>query len=289
MTSIWAALTAAADRGERVALATVIGVDGSAPRAAGARMVVWPDGRIVGTVGGGNFEHQVILAAVETLRTGVPRRWSVHLTRDLGMCCGGAMDVYIEPVEVEENLVIYGAGHVAQATAAVAHTLGFRVTVVDEREDLATPERFPDARCLVSDPVAHATALVPDHRTYILITTHAHALDQALLQALITGDWAWLGLIGSRAKLAKFFVRLRAAGVDEALFGRVSGPVGLDIGAETPAEIAVSIAAELVRVRRGAAQPPLSLSERPLPARGGDGVARPPGLGYRRTRLTPGA
>ena len=288
MSSVWTALTAAADRGQRVALATVIGVDGSAPRAAGARMVVWPDGRIEGTVGGGNFEHQVILAAVETLRTGEPRRWSVHLTRDLGMCCGGAMDVYIEPVEVEEDLVIYGAGHVARATAAVAHTLGFRVTIVDEREELATADRFPNARCLVTDPAKHAGALVPDHRTYILLTTHDHALDQALLQALIGGDWAWLGLIGSRAKLAKFFVRLRAGGVDEALFGRVSAPVGLDIGAETPGEIAVSIAAELVRVRRGATQAPSSLSERPLAARGGDGIARPPGLGYRGKGPTPG-
>lgn len=286
MRDVWAALSGAADRGERVALATVIGVDGSAPRAAGARMVVWPDGHIVGTVGGGNFEHQVVAQAVEALRVGAPRRWSVHLTRDLGMCCGGAMDVYIEPLDVDEDLVIYGAGHVAQPTARIAHTLGFRVTVVDEREDLATRERFPDARLVVGDPRAHARALATDPRTYVFVTTHTHALDQDLLEILLPRPWAWLGLIGSRAKLAKFFVRLRAAGVDEAHFGRVSGPVGLDIGAETPAEIAVSVAAELVRVRRGSEGPPRSLAEIPLPARGGDGIARPPGLGRRR-RPTP--
>lgn len=284
MSSIWAALVSAADRGERVALATVIGVDGSAPRAAGARMVVWPDGRIVGTVGGGNFEHQVIAQAIEVLRTGVPRRWSVHLTRDLGMCCGGAMDVYIEPVDVDEDLVIYGAGHVAQPTAAIAHTLGFRVTVVDEREELATAERFPHARVVCADPRAHARALATDARTYVFVTTHAHALDQDLLEILLARDWAWLGLIGSKAKLARFFGRLRAAGHDEALFRRVNGPVGLDIGAETPAEIAVSVAAELVRVRRGADRPPTSLAEVPLAARGGDGVAHAPGL---RRRATP--
>ncbi len=282
MSAVWSALCEAADRGERVALATVIGVDGSAPRAAGARMVVWPDGRIVGTVGGGEFEHRVIAAALDALRTGAPRRWAVHLTRDLGMCCGGAMEVYIEPVDVDEDLVIYGAGHVAQATARVAHDLGFRVTVVDEREEFATPERFPHARCIVGDPLLHARALRTDHRSYVFVTTHAHALDQALLEQLITGSWAWLGLIGSRAKLAKFFVRLRVAGVDEALFRRVNGPVGLDIGAETPAEIAVSVGAELVRVRRGAAQVPRSLAEIPLPARGGDGVAQAPGLARRR-------
>jgi xanthine dehydrogenase accessory factor len=274
---VWQTLLDAAAAGERVALATVVGVDGSAPRAAGARMVVWPDGRIVGTVGGGNFEHRVIAEAIAALEAGRPRRYAVHLTRDLGMCCGGAMEVYIEPMDADEHLVIYGAGHVAVPTAAVARLLGFRVTVVDERDELLTPDRFPDVDRVLAHPLTHATALRTDARTYVFVTTHAHALDQALLETLIAREWAWFGMIGSRAKLAKFFIRLRAAGVDEALFTKVNGPVGLDIGAETPAEIAVSVAAELVRVRRGSTRPPLSLAEIPLPARGGDGIAHPPG------------
>lgn len=280
--AIWAALTAAGDAGETVALATVTGVDGSAPRAAGARMIVWPDGRTFGTIGGGNFEHRVTAEAVAAIRRGLPHRYSVHLTRDLGMCCGGAMEVYIEPIGPEERLVIFGAGHVAEPTARVAAMLGYRVTVVDEREEYATQERFPDVDVRCTDPRAYAATLETDPRTYVLITTHEHRLDQDLLETLLPREYAWLGLIGSRAKLAKFFLRLRAAGVEEALFQRVSGPVGLDIGAETPAEIAVSITAELVRVRHGRHEPPRSLSEDPLPARGGDGVARPPGLARRR-------
>ena len=285
---IWTALSAAGDAGETVALATVIGVDGSAPRAAGARMIVWPDGRTYGTIGGGNFEHRVTAEAISALRRGQPHRYSVHLTRDLGMCCGGAMEVYIEPIGPEERLVIFGAGHVAEPTARVAALLGYRVTVVDEREEYATAERFPDAEVQCTDPRAYAAALATDPRTYLLLTTHEHRLDQDLLELLLPREYAWLGLIGSRAKLAKFFLRLRAAGVDEALFERVSGPVGLDIGAETPAEIAVSITAELVRVRHGREQAPRSLAEDPLPARGGDGMARPPGLTRRRSTGTVG-
>lgn len=278
MRAIWQALLDAAEAGENVALATVTGVEGSAPRAAGARMVVWPDGRTLGTVGGGNFELRVTQAAVEALADGRPRRFAVHLTRDLGMCCGGAMEVYIEPVGPRDRLVIYGAGHVAKPTAAIGVLLGFDVTVVDDRDELATGERFPDCTVLCTDARVHARALESDARTYVFVTTHDHALDQDLLEILIGRTWAWLGLIGSRAKLAKFFVRLRQAGVDEALFGRVNGPVGLDIGAQTPEEIAVSVAAELVRVRRGSVAEPRSMAEHPLPARGGDGIARPPGL-----------
>jgi xanthine dehydrogenase accessory factor len=271
VTDLWRALLAATEAGEHVALCTVVGVDGSAPRASGARMLVWPpddDGeRILGTVGGGNFELHVIREAHAALREGKPRRFAVHLTRDLGMCCGGAMDVYIEPMRPVERLVVFGAGHVGRPTAALARQLGFAVTVVDEREEWATAERFPEVEIVRADPRAYASTLATDERTYLLVTTHDHRLDQDLLAALLDRPWAWLGLIGSRAKAAKFFIRLRAAGVDEAKLARVSTPVGLDIGAETPEEIAVSIAAELVRVRRGVTRPPIPLSEIPLPAR----------------------
>lgn len=188
------------------------------------------------------------------------------------------MDVYIEPLGPVDRLYIFGAGHVAKPTAAMATMLGFDVTVIDERDELATPERFPGCTLHTGDPRAFAETLATDDRTYLFVTTHDHALDQALLERLIGRPYAWLGLIGSRAKLAKFFVRLRQGGVDEALFSRVSGPVGLDIGAQTPEEIAVSVVAEMVRVRRGSAGIPRSLGEDPLPARGGDGVAHPPGL-----------
>jgi xanthine dehydrogenase accessory factor len=188
------------------------------------------------------------------------------------------MEVYIEPIVPQEHLVVFGAGHVARPTAVLARDLGFAVTVVDPREDLTEPTRFPGATLVVDDPRRYARALVPDERTYLLVVTHDHALDQDLLEILLPRTFAWMGLIGSRAKAAKFFLRLRAAGMDEALFTRVSTPVGLDIGAETPEEIAVSIAAELVRVRHRVTRPPIPLGEIPLPARGGDGRAQPPAI-----------
>jgi xanthine dehydrogenase accessory factor len=263
---VWRALVGASERGERVALATVVGVDGSAPRQGGARMVVWPDGHIVGTIGGGALEHRAIAEARAAIATGAPRRLTVHLTRDLGMCCGGAMDVLIEPLSPIERLVIYGGGHVGRATAQVARVAGFDVTVVDDRDEWSDPADFPGVTVRCESPLAHARALGADERTWLLLTTHAHSLDQDLLSFLLPGAWAWLGLIGSRSKAAKFFLRLKAGGVEERLFSRVSVPVGLDLGAETPGEIAVSVVAEMIQVRRGGTGHPLA--DAPLPARG---------------------
>jgi xanthine dehydrogenase accessory factor len=262
--------------GTPAALVTVIGVGGSAPRDATARMLVYADGEIAGTIGGGEWERRVIAAAVEAIERGRPVRFAAHLTRDLGMCCGGAMEAFIEPLKLRDRLHIFGAGHVGGAVATLARELEFEVLVYDERDEWLTAERFPGCRRLEGDPTRNLPETGP--RDYLLIVTHSHQLDQALLQALLDKPCAYLGMIGSRSKVAKFFVRLRAAEVDEALFSRVSAPVGLHIGAETPMEIAVSICAELVRVRRGQREATVALSELPLPARGGDGVAVPPAL-----------
>jgi len=270
------AATAAMEAGVPAALVTVIGVGGSAPRDTTARMLVYADGEIVGTIGGGEWERRVILQAITCIEGGRSRRYAAHLTRDLGMCCGGAMEAFIEPLRSRERLHIFGAGHVGGAVAGLARALEFEVSVYDDRDEWLTPERFPDCERLEGDPVANLPETGP--LDYLLIVTHSHQLDQALLQRLMERPCAYLGMIGSRAKVAKFFVRFRAAELDEALFERVSAPVGLDIGAETPMEIAVSICAELVRVRREHSGPTLAMSEAPLPARGGDGRAVPPRL-----------
>ncbi|MDP6932760.1 MAG: xanthine dehydrogenase accessory protein XdhC, partial [Myxococcota bacterium] len=259
--------------GQRVALATVIAVDGSAPRVAGARMLVRLDGTIVGTVGGGEFERQVILQALEAMEDRHPRRYSVHLTRDLGMCCGGAMEAYIEPLSTPDTLVIYGAGHVGQATCQAAVPLGFDVTVVDEREEWLRPELLPGATLLDGSPLKMLDQVPTGPSSHHLVVTHSHQLDQALIEQLLPMSLAWLGMIGSRAKVAKFLVRLRATGMDPGLFTRLCAPVGLDLGAETPQEIAVSIVAELIRIRRRCARIPRPLSAIPLPARGEPGIA----------------
>jgi len=271
-----AAATAMAD-GKRAALVTIIGIEGSAPRRSSARMLVFDDGSIVGTVGGGHFELKVIEAAINAIKTSRPCRFSANLTRDLGMCCGGTMEAYIEPLEAVVDLVIYGAGHVGCATANMAALAGFRVTVLDARPEYADATRF-DERVTVKcvEPLLDLEALPWGANSYHLVLTHSHSLDQNLVASMLPRPLGWLGMIGSRTKVAKFFLRFRAAGIDESLFSKLSAPVGLDINAETPEEIAISILAELVRVKRNAGQNPAPLSEHPIDARGGDGRAHPP-------------
>lgn len=162
------------------------------------------------------------------------------------------MDVYIEPQKPTDDLTIFGAGHVALAAVRQAEMLGFRVTVVDDREEWNTAERFPSAERVLRDPRAHARALAGAPNRWVFVTTHEHSLDQDLVEILLEQDWAWIGLIGSKTKVTRFFLRLRAAGMDPAKLARLRSPVGIEIGAETPEEIAVSVAAEWVSVRRGA-------------------------------------
>ena len=230
----------------------------------------------MGTIGGGVLEHRAIEASLRAIQTGRPERIEVHLTQDLGMCCGGRMEVYVEPLQTRKPLVIFGAGHVAHACAPVLLALDYDLVIVDEREDLNSPDRFGGCHREVGDARAFADALEGSDDAHWLVVTHDHKLDQDLLEILLPKPCAWVGMIGSKAKVSRFLVRFRAAGLDERLFRKLSAPVGLDLGAETPTEIAIAIAAELVRVRRFADRSPMPLSTIPLDARGGDGTARPP-------------
>jgi xanthine dehydrogenase accessory factor len=240
-------------------------------------MLVYSTGAILGTVGGGSFEYKVIQEAIASIREGKPRRYTAHLTMDLGMCCGGAMEAYIEPLEVQMDLVIYGAGHVGLATAKAATDAGFDVTVIDPRPEFANAELFPDGvRVIEGNPTVNMDDLPWGLSSYHLIVTHDHSLDQDIIEQALPRPCGWIGMIGSRTKVAKFFIRLRAGGMDEALFEKLSAPVGLDIGAETPQEIAVSIVAELIRVRRYSTKSPDPLSAVAIKARGGNGISTPP-------------
>jgi xanthine dehydrogenase accessory factor len=254
------AALAAMKEGRPAALVTVVGTQGSAPREAGARMLVHGDGSIVGTVGGGAVEFEAMRQALEAIAEGAPRRYAPHLGKDLGMACGGSMDLFIEPLLRPPQLVMYGAGHVAREVAPVARQLGFQVTVVDARPEQATAERFPGCQLRVEAPREHAARLHCSPDTWVLIVTHGHAQDLEVLRALATQPLAWLGAIASRRKIATFFTTLREEGVPEDALARISSPVGLDIGAQTPAEIAISVAAEWVRLRHGVSRPSLPLS-----------------------------
>lgn len=234
--------------------ATVVSVSGSTPGKPGAKLLVLADGSLKGTIGGGAIEQQVIKGALELLSaTGGPetRLIETHLTHELAMCCGGKMTVFLERVGRTDELFLFGAGHVGKELASAAAKVGFRVTVVDERPEWATQERFPDAAAIrVEDPVEVAKGLTGGPGVHVIITTHDHALDQSLVETLLETPSAYLGVIGSRRKALRFRQRLEAAGFPTQAIARLRSPIGLDIGAVTPAEIAVSVVAEFIRLRR---------------------------------------
>lgn len=234
-------------------LATVTDTGGSTPQLAGAVMAVC-DATFHGTVGGGFFEQRVIEVA-RALLTDPARRVDgvdVHLVRDLGMCCGGRMKVFMQKVTPAPRLRIYGAGHVGTALAAMADLAGFEVTVVDARAEWADAARFPSTVTVADEePEDHLRAQPPDADTRVVVVTHSHPLDEALVRMLAQDPPRYLGVIGSRAKWARFVTRLTARGVDAAWLATVRCPMGLDIGAVTPEEIAVSVVAELVAHRHG--------------------------------------
>lgn len=242
-----AALVASGGRG---ALATVIAASGSTPQQPGARLLLREDGSRVGTVGGGAFEHAVIGHLETALADGRPRVVALDLARDLGMCCGGRMEVFVERIEGRARLILFGAGHVAKAVADLAPGLGFSVTVVDEREELNDEERFPGAERILAEPRDARERLGVTADDWLLVLTHDHRLDEEALDTYARGPHAYLGMIGSRRKVLRILQRIEArAGLPP--LDRVYAPVGLDLGAVTPEEIAVSIAAELIAVRRG--------------------------------------
>jgi xanthine dehydrogenase accessory factor len=219
-------------------------------------MLVYADGRTVGTIGGGCYENDAFWKAREALETRRPLVASYELTDDFaeesGLVCGGQMEVYIEPLEPTPPLYIVGAGHIAHHLAAIAAGVGFRVHVVDDREKFANAERFPDATEVVVEPIPEwlHRADIPPH-AYAVIVTRGHRHDLDALRALAARDLRDLGLIGSRAKVARIFEALLEESMPAECLRRVHAPIGLDIGAVTPQEIAVSILAELVAVKYG--------------------------------------
>lgn len=239
-------------RGERAALATVIRTHGSTPQRSGARLLLRSDGSTVGTVGGGAFELVVLDALRECLRDGEARVIERDLLRELGMCCGGRMEVFVEPIAEEPRLVLFGAGHVAKPTASLARSVGFRVTVVDDRDELNTPERFPGCTLVLGEPSETIAELAIADSDFVLVMTHDHRLDEEAIERCLRLPHRYLGMIGSVRKVVRVFERIAARSELPSL-ERVFAPIGIDIGAVTPEEIAVSVIAELVAIRRGVA------------------------------------
>jgi len=253
--SVYEAALEAVRQGDSAALATVIEAQGSTPRGACAKMLVYADGRTVGTVGGGGVESRVIEAAKEAIAAGEARELQYRLVDeergDPGIC-GGDMRIFVEPLVPRPRVLIIGAGHVGQAVAELADFLGYRIAVLDERPELVTADRFPWAGTLLAGDVAEEMKdFALDEHTYVVMVTPHHSLDEKILAAVGDRPVGYLGLIGSRRRTAHTFERALKAGVPEEILEQVHTPIGLDIGAETPREIAVSIVAEIIGVQRG--------------------------------------
>ena len=248
--------------GRRGAVATIVSVRGSIPSFRTAKMLVRDDGSIEGTIGGGCVEADVWQAAREVMEEEKPRTLTFNLNQnpkyDTGLVCGGTLDIFIEPVLPVPVLYLFGAGHVAVNLYKVAHNAGFDVIVVDDRETYANRERFPEAREIHAEDFDQTMAkLAPNESAYIVIVTRGHRDDMRVLRWAVQTPARYIGMIGSKRKVIAIYHELEKEGLPPELFNRVHAPVGLDIGAVTPEEIAVAITAELIALRRH--------SEAPLP------------------------
>lgn len=243
--------------GRRGAVATIVNVRGSIPSFRTAKMLVRDDGSIVGTIGGGCVEADVWQAAREVMESERPRTLTFDLNQDpkydTGLVCGGTLEVFIEPVLPPALLYVFGAGHVAMNLCQVASNAGFDVIVIDDRTSYATQERFPAAREVHALDFEEAThKFDPNEAAYVVIVTRGHRDDMKVLRWAVKTHARYVGMIGSRRKIIEIFKTLTGEGVPAHLFDRVHAPIGLDIGAITPEEIAVAITAELIAVRRHA-------------------------------------
>jgi xanthine dehydrogenase accessory factor len=243
---------------------TIVRSNGSTPQRTGAKMLVFADGRTVGTIGGGCYENDAIGRARDVIATGKPVLAHYDLNDEFveesGLICGGQMDVYIDPLTPAPRLYIIGGGHVGWHLARVAADAGFRIHVIDDREKFANRERFPMADAIHVEDIPewlHRAELPAS--SYVVVVTRGHTHDFDALRTLSARDLRYRGLIGSRAKVARVFDALQGEGLAHECLERVHAPIGLDIGAVTPAEIAISILAELIAVRHGRDVTPLSM------------------------------
>ncbi len=253
--SVFQALVELETNNKPGALCLVVRSKGSTPRRSGSKMVVYPDGSIVGTVGGGELENRVVQEGIAAIHDGQPRFLEYQMTDpergDPGVC-GGQVEVYVEPVQIKPTIVIIGAGHVGRAVAHLAHWLGFKVVVNDDRPDFCSPEVIPEADLFISSSMAELPSrLHIDSATYLILTTRGGDVDAAGLPVLLDQPAAYFGVIGSQRRWALTKKQLIENGVSEEKIEQVRSPIGLELNAETPEEIAVSIMAEVMMLREG--------------------------------------
>ena len=240
------------------AVATIVGAEGGAPGKTGFRMLIYPDGTIKGTVGGGLLEAKVREEALRCLRDKKPNLLEFTLDDQsadgIGVLCGGKVKVFVEPILETPTLYIFGGGHIAVPLAQFAKALEFAVVVVDDRSEFANKDRFPLAEEVKVGDFTQVTKSIDFHETdCVVIITHGHEHDEVVLRECLSKNKlpGYLGMIGSKEKIAATFTHLKKQGVSNELLAKVNTPIGLDIGARTPAEIALSITAEIIAHRYG--------------------------------------
>ncbi len=253
--NLYKLIATALERGESLALCTVTEAHGSTPRHAGSKMLVYEDGSLVGSIGGGELEHRVLGEALEALRTGQPIKLNYSMTDpargDPGVC-GGQVEIYVEPIFPREKIVVIGGGHVGKAVVHLAKWLGYTVAVSDDRPEFCTPEMNPGADEFYPLPMDELPRHLNLNRsTALILTTRGSDVDVDGLPPLLESKAGYIGVIGSKRRWATTVAGLKAKGVSEAAIARVHAPIGLELNAETPEEIAVSILAEIIMLKRG--------------------------------------
>jgi xanthine dehydrogenase accessory factor len=244
--------------GQKCALATIVEVRGSIPSYESAKLLVREDGSMTGTIGGGCVEAEVWNAAREVIETEKPRHLTFNLGQDAaydnGLICGGQLDVFVEPVLPIPHAYIFGAGHISKSLSKVAALAGFAPVVIDNRESFANRDRFPEAAAVHAAEYEDVFPSLPINETsYLIIVTRGHRDDMRVLKLAIGTPARYIAMIGSKRKVLNVVRELEKEGVPREAFERLYAPMGLDIGAISPEEIAIAVAAEMIAVRRGAA------------------------------------
>jgi len=235
---------------QRAAICIVIETSGSTPRKQGAKMIVFADGSIYGSIGGGSVEKEVAEKAVEHIHSETPAKCTFSLEKDLGMHCGGYMEVYIEPISQTQKLYIFGAGHIGRAVAKFALELDFETTLIDPRENIFDSKTFGSASCINKDYFEAIDEIGFNENSYFVIVTPKHTHDEAILEKIANRPHAYIGMIGSTRKvdiIKKRFVEEKILSKEE--LEKIDMPIGIPFAAETPQEIAISIIAKLIDVR----------------------------------------
>lgn len=255
MRSIYGTVADLERNGDTAALCTIIRERGSVPRHAGSKMIVYPDGRIEGTIGGGEMESRVIREAVAALTDGAPKVVTYGLVDPKGGdpgVCGGEVEIFVEPIKPHPTLLVIGGGHVGKALVHLGRWLGFRVALCDDRAEFCNPDWAPGADDYLPIPIRDLPSKFKFHsQTYIVMPTRGVPFDVEGVPYLLDAPHAYLGVIGSRRRWATAMQLMEANGVPAGKLAHVHAPMGLELNAETPEEIAVSIMAEIIMVQRG--------------------------------------